>query len=109
MIIPKFKPNGTIVHKGHIYTAIKKLSRLLDKNNISYSFEKLHDGYIIRVPEGYEYVSEGDAVQHFASWGSGKNLIEVWGFGLTEPVGHLTPEEALEYFITWNNNRNKEA
>lgn len=108
MMIPKFNPDGTIVHNGHLYTAIKKLSRLLDENNIPYSFAKLYDGYVIRVPVGYDLVSEGDAIQHFASWGSRKNLIEIWGFGLDNPVGHLTPEEALEYFITWNNNRNKE-
>lgn len=85
---------------GREYTAIHKLDRKLTELDIPHTMKKMWMGWQICVPN--DYFCEGDAVQHGFSYGNEKDLIEVWGFGLEEPVGYLKASEALEYFVKWN-------
>lgn len=102
MIFPKYKKNGEIVHNGERYQSIQQLHKELDDRGIPHNFHELFDGYQICVPKDHRKNNfEGDAIQHFGSYGAEEDLIEVYGFGLTDPVGYLTAEEATEYFVSW--------
>ena len=102
MIFPKYNSDGILIHNGDRYQAIQRLHKELDERGIPHDFHKLLDGYQICVPEKYARNRiEGDAVQHYGSYGTDADLIEVYGFGLKEPVGYLTVEGALEYFVSW--------
>ena len=93
--------NGKIVHNGQHYTAIKELDKKLTELGVPHDFHELYDGYQICVPKNSGNCFEGDAVQHFGSYGARRNLLEVWGFDLNDPAGYLTVEQALVYFVDW--------
>ena len=102
MIAPKYKKNGEIAHNGERYQAIQRLHKELDNRGIPHDFHVLFDGYQICVPKDHRKNDfEGDAIQHFGSYGAEEDLIEVYGFGLEDPDGYLTVAEALEYFEKW--------
>lgn len=106
MIKIEYDNNGKIIHNGHIYTAIQELHDKLIVLGISHEIHEMFDGYQICVPaEHNPNEFEGDAIQHFGSYGAVQNLIEVYGFELDEPAGYLTADEALKYFIKWNSER----
>ena len=102
MIFPKYNSDGTIVHNGDRYQAIQRLHEDLDERCIPHDFHKMFDGYQICVPKKHARNHfEGDAIQHYGSYGTNADLIEVYGFGLKEPDGYLTVEGALKYFVSW--------
>lgn len=104
MITVEYDENGNIKHNGERYVAIKELDRRLTELGISHEMHKLLDGYQICVPEKCEVNHfDGDAIQHFGSYGAEQNLLEIYGFNLDDPIGHLTVEEALKYFVEWHN------
>ena len=85
------------------YTAIHKLHKKLTELGIPHTMKRMYEGWQITVPENSNgWNSEGDAVQHQFSYGNKKNLIELWGFGLEDPIGFLKVNEALEYFVKWH-------
>ena len=84
------------------YKAIHELNKKLDELGISHKMHNAFDGWQIYVPKTSMTGFEGDAVQHQFSYGNEEDLIEVWGFGLDEPVGYLTADEALKYFVEWH-------
>ena len=108
MIRLEYNEDGTIKHTGEIYTAIKELDTKLTELGIPHEMHEMLDGYQICVPEIHKPNHfEGDAIQHFGSYGSYQNLLEVYGFNLTSPDGYLTVDEALKYFTKWwGNNHN---
>lgn len=84
------------------YTAIHKLHEKLTELGIPHEMIELDIGWQIVVPENHiPNKFEGDAIQHQFSYGNEKDLLEVWGFGLKEPVENLTADEALKYFVEW--------
>jgi hypothetical protein len=82
------------------YTAIHELDRKLTELGISHEILEAFDGWLVCVPENpiLDHL-EGDAIQHKFSYGSKNNLLEVAGFGMDEPKGFLTVDEALKYFV----------
>lgn len=98
-----FNTDGTW-KRNESYTAILELAEKLKENNIPYELIEFMDGWQIIFPEdGLERV--GDCVEHFGSYGKEQNLLEVYGFGLKEPDGWLTVEQAFEYFKKASDNR----
>lgn len=90
------------------YTAIHELDRKLTAAGIPHTMGRLFEGWQICVPaHRHSYDSEGDAIQHQFSYGNDKDLIEIWGFGLKEPAGFLTVDEALEFFVKWHEKQEK--
>lgn len=73
------------------YREILRLDTLLCDAGIPHELSRFYDGWQIRA-------RGGDAVQHLGSYGASRDRIEVYGFGLRDPQGHLTAEQALEYF-----------
>ncbi len=103
MGMPKFDIYGRIIHNGEKYTAIQALDAKLTELGISHEMHEMLDGYQICVPANHEPNHfDGDAIQHFGSYGAEQNLIEVYGFNLDEPDGYLTVDKALEYFVRWH-------
>lgn len=102
MINIEYDEHGRLKHNGERYNAIKELDRKLTEKGIPHEMHKLMDGYQICVPEKHkENQFEGDAIQHFGSYGAEQDLIEVYGFNLDAPDGYLTVEQALIYFVKW--------
>lgn len=73
-----------------LYQEILKLDRMLRDADIPHSLNRLFDGWVIRC-------MGGTVIEHLSSYGCGKDLVEIWGFGLRQPQGWLTAEQALEY------------
>lgn len=65
------------------YTEILKLHKLLIDANIPHTFDRFLDGWQIVYPNNENRVA--DAIQHYGSYGSEKNLLEIMGL--------LTPTE----------------
>ena len=92
------------------YTEILKLDELLNKANIPHTLRNLFDGFQILYPEYTESCGlVMDAIEHFGSYGSEKNLLEIQGL-LTEKeqrsdsvLGYLTAEEVFKRIENhWN-------
>ena len=98
-----FNTDGTW-KRNKSYTAILELAEKLKENNIPHELTPYMDGWIIEYPEGGEN-RIGDCVEHYGSYGKEQNLMEVYGFGLSEPDGWLTVEQAFEYFKKASDNR----
>ena len=103
MINIQYDKNGKIKHNGKRYKAIKELDRKLTELGIPHGLRELMDGYQICVPSCDSF--EGDVVENFGSYGAEQDLLEVYGFNLDAPDGYLTVDEALKYFVVWNNRR----
>lgn len=79
------------------YTEILKLNDLLSKTKIPYSIDRMYDGWQIV----YFFKGEriGDVVQHFGSYGSEDNKLEIMGILTPEKydvLGNLTAEQCYE-------------
>ena len=78
------------------YKAILELDKLMDAEGIPHHLSQMLDGWII------EYFADGerkgDVIQHYVVRGAEHGVMEVWGFGLKEPVRCYSVEEAAEYF-----------
>lgn len=72
-----------------LYQEILKLDRMLREADIPHSLNRLFDGWVIRS-------AQGTVIEHLSSYGGGKDLVEIWGFGLRQPQGWLTAEQAFE-------------
>ena len=72
-----------------LYQEILKLDRMLAENDIPHEISRLFDGWVIRC-------MGGTVIEHLSSYGGGKDLVEIWGFGLRQPQGWLTAEQAFE-------------
>jgi len=108
MIDVKYDECGRIIHNGDRYTAIMELHEKLKELDIDHGVMRFLDGYKLWVPATYDNSEfEGDVIQHYGSWGAEQNLLEVWGFGLEDPEGHLTVDQALEYFVKWSKERER--
>lgn len=83
------------------YKEIKRLHVMLQAARIPHTFAKIFDGYQICYPcGGKERVA--DAVEHFGSYGSENDLLEIMGLLTPEDakgnsvLGHLTAEDVFE-------------
>ena len=84
------------------YTEILKLNEMLTKAEIPHSFDRMFDGYQIV----YFYKGEriADVIEHFGSYGSEENLLEIMGCMTPEEeeqgrvLGFLTAEEVFKRF-----------
>ena len=85
--------------KKNKYTAIIKLDKMLTENNIPHYMMQHLDGYIVEyyTPSG---IRRGDAIEHQCSYGHKYDLLEVAGFGLSEPKANVSVEEAFNMFKT---------
>lgn len=72
------------------YTEILRLDEMLAENDIPHEIGRLFDGWVIRC-------MGGTVIEHLSSYGGGKDLVEIWGFGLRQPQGWLTAEQAYTY------------
>lgn len=73
-----------------LYQEILKLEEMLAENDIPHEIGRLFDGWVIRC-------MGGTVIEHLSSYGGGKDLVEIWGFGLRQPQGWLTAEQAYTY------------
>lgn len=73
------------------YKEILRLDELLTEAGIEHSKERLFDGWIVRSENGV-------AIQHLSSFGYWKDRVEIAGFGLQDPRGFLTAEQAFSWF-----------
>ena len=95
------------------YTEILKLNEMLTEAEIPHSIDRLFDGYQIV----YFYKGEpiADAIEHFASYGSAENLLEIMGCMTSEEeehddvLGYLTADEVFKRFATDFINRKLET
>lgn len=78
------------------YKAILDLDKRLTAAEIPHVTERSNDGWIVIYPSFEHRI--GDAIEHLSSYGSRHDLVEVFGFGLKEPVGWLDAEKAFNYF-----------
>lgn len=78
------------------FQEILRLDRMLTEAEIPHELFKFYEGWSIHLNEGKKVI--GEAMEHCASYGYHKDLVEVRGFGLKEPRGWLTAEEAMAYF-----------
>lgn len=79
------------------YTEILRLDEMLTAAGIAHRKERLFDGWIIYYL-GKRGQMIGEAIEHVSSFGARHDRIEVWGFGLKDPQGWLTAEQAMEHF-----------
>ena len=91
------------------YKEIFKLHNMLENNNIPHTLHKMFDGWQIIYPEkGKKQVM--DAIEHFGSYGSEQDLLEIMGL-LTEEeekinsvLGCLTAQDVFnriyEHYIS---------
>lgn len=86
-----------------IYTEAEKLDELLKMGGIPHTKERLLDGWQIAYPVSRQNFGDScicDAVQHFSSYGSKENLLEIMGLttsGLANSVeGYLTADEVYK-------------
>lgn len=73
-----------------LYQEILKLEEMLAENDIPHEISRLFDGWVIRS-------TQGTVIEHLSSYGGGKDLVEICGFGLRQPQGWLTAEQAYTY------------
>ena len=73
------------------YQEILRLDEMLTEHGIEHTTERLFDGWRIRGKGGV-------AIQHLSSFGYWKDLVEIAGFGLKDPRGFVTAEQALRWF-----------
>ena len=78
------------------YKAILELDKRLTAAEIPHITERSLDGWIVVYPSFEDRV--GDAIQHRMSYGAKHDLLEVYGFGLKEPVGWADVDKAFAYF-----------
>lgn len=89
------------LHLNPNYKEILKLDSMLTKANIPHTLDRLYDGWILRYPSNdIEMIM--DAIEHFSSYGSRNDKLEIMGL-LTpeeeecdEVLGDLTAEEVFE-------------
>lgn len=88
------------------YKAIIDLDKLLTEEAIPHDIGRAFDGWIIEYRvDGWK---KGDAIQHMAVHRAEHGVMEVWGFGLKEPVRCYTVAEAAEFFRkAWEEDSNQ--
>lgn len=59
------------------YTEILKLDKMLTDANIPHTLDRFLDGWQVIYPSEEKRVA--DAIQHYGSYGSSKNLLEIMG------------------------------
>lgn len=70
------------------YSEIIKLKTMLEKERVDFTFNRLYDGYQIKV-------YNSSIIEHNGSFGHDENLLEVMGSFSTvdgDPEGHLTAD-----------------
>ena len=103
----QWNEDGTVIHNGEKYNAIKELDKKLNELGIPHEMHEMFDGYQICVPAIHKpNIFDGDAIQPFGSYGAKQDKLEVYGFNLTNPDGFLTVNEALKYFVDWWEKKN---
>ena len=79
------------------YTEIIRLAALLREQGIAYDMIRCYDGWKVNVLNDDKCI--GDAIQHFGSYGSENNKVELMGFGLKDVRGHLAAEDAVGIIV----------
>lgn len=86
------------------YTEITRLHDMLEENQIPHFFHRMYDGWQVIYPNAEN--RKISAVQHYFSYGSRENRIEIMG-GITPAddtsgsvLGHLTAENVFGRIIT---------
>lgn len=88
------------------YQTILELNKLLEAEGIPHHLSQMLDGWIIEYCVGGK--KKGDVIQHMAVHRAEHGVMEVWGFGLKEPVRCYTVAEAAEYFRkAWEEDSNQ--
>lgn len=102
--------NGPCKNTNPKYTEILSLAEMLSHANLSYSLDKIYDGYRVSYPNSNNMAV--DAVQHWASYGEKENLIEILFHdkrfpGCTEcdasVEGYLTAQEVFNRIVKYHN------
>ena len=80
------------------YTEILKLDKMLTDANIPHTLDRFLDGWQVIYPSEEKRVA--DAIQHYGSYGSSKNLLEIMGLVKPEEtsdsvLGHLTADDVF--------------
>jgi len=84
-----------------VYNEILRLKEMLERKNIKFYFETVHDGYRMAYL-GADDVCICSIIEHWGSYGSDEDLLEIMGLLtgdellLDEVLGHLTAEEVFE-------------
>lgn len=92
------------MHLNENYKAILELDKLMDTEGIPHNLSQVLDGWIIEY--FVDRKRKGDVVQHYAVRGAEHGVMEVWGFGLKEPVRCYSVDEAAEHFRkAWEEDR----
>lgn len=87
----KINENGTYALNPK-YKEIIRLAAMLKENNVTHTFERMYDGWQIRVYVGKKMI--GDVIEHYASYGSDADMLESMGFG-KDVLGCRSAEECL--------------
>ena len=80
------------------YTEILKLDKMLTDANIPHTLDRFLDGWQVIYPSEEKIIA--DAIQHYGSYGSSKNLLEIMGLVKPEEtsdsvLGYLTADDVF--------------
>ena len=94
-----FDNNGKYI-LDESYTEILKLDKMLTEANIPHILNRMFDGWAIVYPS-YDECMVADVIQHYGSYGSNENLLEIMGLVDYEEagdcvLGNLTAEEVFK-------------
>jgi anaerobic ribonucleoside-triphosphate reductase len=89
--------NGNIITNS-FYTEITKLHELLERSKIPHSYKPMYDGWQVCYPEEENRVA--DAIEHFGSYASNVNKLEIMGLTTLgyDVEGNLTAEDVYNRF-----------
>lgn len=94
-----FDKNGKYITDEN-YTEILELDKMLNDAEIPHTLERFVDGWQVCYPNQEKIVA--DAIEHYGSYGSSENLLEIMGLLTPEEakhdsvLGHLTAENVFE-------------
>lgn len=75
------------------YLSIRALHERLLQLSVEHTYKPLFNGYQIIVENHNARIS---IVEHFGSYGNGKDKLEVWDF-TSEPYGYMSIQECLDF------------
>lgn len=92
------------------YKEILRLSKMLDDTDVPHKLERLYDGWKITF-YGRDSVYISDVIEHFGSYGSEEDRVEMMGLVDGGDVqGYMTAQEVFEIWSKyWNNTKRGEV
>lgn len=82
------------------YKAILEVDKRLTAAGIPHTLERMMDGWIILYHCNGK--RKADVIEHCGSYGNRFDLMEIWGFGLKDPIGNLNADEVFRHFDEWH-------